>query len=66
MASSSSSVLSCPNCTAPLVQISVGSELELRSCSRCDRRWWRRGDAPATIGAVLDVVAESGRAPRSR
>lgn len=55
---------SCPACAVQLVEIRLGDELVLRSCSRCDRRWWLRGEKPTEIGAVLDVVRAGDRARR--
>jgi hypothetical protein len=52
----SSAPRTCPSCTAPLVEIRLGDELVLRSCSGCDSRWWLRSDEPTELGAVLDVV----------
>jgi Zn-finger nucleic acid-binding protein len=54
----------CPICTAPLVHLELGGDLHLRSCSRCDTRWWLRGDEPADLEEVLDAVAETGRGRR--
>lgn len=56
---STTAALHCPSCTAPLVEIRLGDDLTLRSCSRCDSRWWLRGDRPADLRQVLDVVADS-------
>lgn len=50
---------SCPSCAASLVEIRLGSELLLRSCSHCDTRWWSRADGAASIEEVLGVVAGS-------
>jgi Zn-finger nucleic acid-binding protein len=62
MARLSAPVRSCPNCAAPLVHLQMGDDLLLRSCSRCDSRWWSRGDEPAELDEVLGVVAgSSGR-----
>lgn len=52
-----SSVPPCPTCAAPLIEIRLGDELSLRSCSRCDHRWWRRAEVAAGIDEVLGVVA---------
>jgi hypothetical protein len=41
------------------VQLHVGDALVLRSCSRCDNRWWLRDDEPAELVDVLGVVAGS-------
>ena len=60
--------MSCPRCSAPLVQIrlaSDGSDLVMRSCSRCDGRWWSRDGETADLGDVLGRVAQGHRrAPR--
>jgi hypothetical protein len=58
MARSSVPVRSCPSCLAPLVEIRLGAELTLRSCSRCDSRFWSRGDEVTDLDGVLSVVAE--------
>ena len=58
MASPTAALL-CPSCTAPLVEIRLGEELTLRSCSRCDSRWWLRGDRPADLQQVLSTVSGS-------
>jgi Zn-finger nucleic acid-binding protein len=53
---------SCPSCSSPLVEIRLAGDVAMRSCSRCEQRWWRCGETDAPIGAVLDVVgAVSGR-----
>jgi hypothetical protein len=49
----------CPSCAAPLVEIRLGEELTLRSCSRCDSRWWLRGDSPADLEQVLTTVSDT-------
>lgn len=54
----------CPSCTAPLVQIRLGDELLLRSCSGCDSRWWLRADRPTDLDAVLDLVRTTDAARR--
>jgi Zn-finger nucleic acid-binding protein len=49
----------CPRCDAPLVEIRLapgGSELALRSCSRCDARWWLRDGELTDFGRVLSDV----------
>jgi hypothetical protein len=56
-------VHACPSCLAPLVEIRLGDELTLRSCSRCDARFWTRGDAVLDLDGVLATVAETGRRP---
>lgn len=62
MARSSSAPAACPTCAAPLVEIRLGVELTLRSCSNCDSRWWSRADQPADLDQVLRVVtATDGR-----
>lgn len=55
----------CPSCAAPLIEIRLGTELLLRSCSTCDTRWWLRADDAASLEEVLGVVAGSaaGRKP---
>ena len=46
----------CPVCTAPLVELQLGRQLVLRSCSRCDHRWWFRAEHPTDLDDVLGVV----------
>jgi hypothetical protein len=55
---------SCPSCLAPLVEIRLGADLMLRSCSRCDSRFWSHGDRPADLERVLSVVADEDRGGR--
>ena len=64
MPSSSSPAGQCPSCAAPLVHLRVRDDLALRSCSRCDSRWWMQGDEPADLSTVLDAVA-AGRGRRA-
>ena len=54
----------CPCCDAPLVEINLGGELQLRSCSRCDQRWWSRGETPARLDQVLSTVAANDKSPK--
>lgn len=61
MARPSTSPTACPSCRAPLVEIRLGDGLVLRSCSRCDGRFWSRLDRPADLDHVLSVVAAGGR-----
>lgn len=61
MARSSAPVRSCPACFSPLVEIRLGAELTLRSCSHCDRRYWAHGDRLTDLPGVLSVVAEADR-----
>jgi hypothetical protein len=63
MARSSAPIHSCPSCLAPLVEIRLGAELTLRSCSRCDSRFWSRNDEAIDLDGVLGAVAETGRRP---
>lgn len=68
MARSSAPIRSCPSCLSPLIEIRLGEELTLRSCSACDTRFWLRDDQETDLGGVLDVVATTdrrGRGPRS-
>ena len=47
---------SCPQCKGPLVCISLrrdGEEMTMRSCSRCDRRFWDRDAGQADLVDVL-------------
>jgi hypothetical protein len=64
MARSSAPIHSCPSCLAPLVEIRLGAELVMRSCSRCDSRFWSHGEAVADLGQVLSVVADEDRGRR--
>lgn len=61
MARSSAPVRSCPSCLAPLVEIRLGAELTLRSCSRCDSRFWSRGAEATDLDGVLSVVADDDK-----
>lgn len=48
---------SCPRCTSPLVEIRLpraGSTVTMRSCSRCDTRYWDEGGSRTSLTAVLD------------
>ena len=42
-----------------MIEIRLGVELTLRSCSTCDSRWWLRADETASLDQVLEVVAGS-------
>ncbi|MCU1487001.1 MAG: hypothetical protein JWN67_3747 [Actinomycetia bacterium] len=64
MARSSVPVHTCPSCLAPLVEIRLGEELTLRSCSNCDSRFWTRGDRSTDLDGVLTAVAEGDRRRR--
>lgn len=57
MARSSRTPAPCPCCDAPLVEIRLGADLTLRSCSNCDNRWWLRSEQPAPLDQVLHAVA---------
>ena len=46
----------CPACHGPLVSITLpveGHQLEMRSCSRCDMRFWRESGEDVDLAAVL-------------
>ena len=46
----------CPMCHGPLVCIALpveGHDLEMRSCSRCDTRFWREADRDVNLADVL-------------
>jgi len=61
---SSGSLSSCPRCAAPLVEIrlaAAASNLVMRSCSRCDGRWWSRDGESADLHEVLGSVAQLSR-----
>jgi len=64
MARSSVPAHTCPSCLAPLVEIRLGDELTLRSCSRCDSRFWTRGDRSIDLDGVLTTVSEGDRGRR--
>lgn len=51
----------CPNCAGSLVEIKLGEDLTMQSCSRCERRSWLRGGQAADLRQALDVVARSGK-----
>jgi len=54
------SVLTCPHCDGPLVCIELtleGDPLTMRSCSRCDLRYWDREQGET------DLVDLLGREP---
>jgi hypothetical protein len=48
-----------------VVEIRLGAELTLRSCSRCDSRFWSRGDEATDLDGALSAVAaeDQGRRP---
>jgi hypothetical protein len=50
----------CPVCRdARLVEISLnmrGSRVTLRSCSRCDNRWWDEDGELVPVDSVLDLA----------
>jgi hypothetical protein len=64
MARSSAPVHTCPSCLAPLIEIRLGEELTLRSCSGCDSRFWSRGEEPTDLDGVLSAVADGDRRRR--
>jgi hypothetical protein len=64
MARSSTHVRSCPSCLSPLVEIHLGDELTLRSCSGCDMRFWSRLDEATELPEVLAVVSATDRRGR--
>jgi hypothetical protein len=56
--------MSCPRCAAPLVEIrlaAAASNLVMRSCARCDGRWWSRDGEAADLADVLGSVAQLSR-----
>jgi hypothetical protein len=65
MARSSAHVRSCPSCLAPLIEIRLGDELTLRSCSRCDTRFWSRQDEATDLDGVLAAVSANDRRGRA-
>jgi hypothetical protein len=52
----------CPRCDAPLVEIAVSPALVLRSCAKCEARWWVRDGSPAGLDDVLAAVGGPGAA----
>lgn len=52
--------MTCPSCErTQLVEIAlkVGDEpVRMRSCSRCDLRWWDRGGELVPVSGILDLV----------
>jgi hypothetical protein len=54
----------CSSCATAVVEIQLGQDLILQSCSHCDCRRWLRAGAPALLEQVLSVVGEtSGKRP---
>lgn len=53
--------MSCPNCRAGHVveiDLTVGLRpVTMRSCSRCDTRWWQGGDDPIPLAGVLALAS---------
>lgn len=52
----------CASCREVLVEINLlidGEDLTMRSCSRCDRRSWHRGDAEVDLGGILADLSSS-------
>jgi len=50
----------CTACSTPLVSITIergASKVTMFSCSRCDYRWWREGEAAVDRDRVYEVVA---------
>jgi hypothetical protein len=46
----------CPRCRGPLVAIEIpisGKALRMRSCSKCDVRFWSEGDKDVDLTDVL-------------
>ena len=52
--------MSCPNCRqGHLVEIGLTlqeSQVTMRSCSKCDTRWWDRDGDAVGLNAVLDLA----------
>ncbi len=42
-------------------EIRLGAELTMRSCSRCDSRFWSRGDEATDLDGVLSLVADDDK-----
>lgn len=58
----------CPRCDAPLVEIRLApgaAALALRSCSRCEARWWLRDGVLTDFSRVLTDVRQQ-RKPAAR
>jgi hypothetical protein len=50
----------CPRCRGPLVAIEIrlsGNDLLMRSCSKCDVRWW------SSAGEDVDLTGVLGHEP---
>ncbi len=54
--------MKCPRCkTSRLMEIvtTVGDqEVTMRSCSRCDSRWWDRDGEPVALPEVLELASK--------
>ena len=49
----------CSSCATAVVQLQLGNDLTLQSCSHCDRRQWLRDGQPAGLDLILSVVGET-------
>lgn len=51
----------CPACrSTDLVEIHLrprGELVTMRSCSRCESRWWHKGGELVSLPSVLEIVA---------
>ncbi len=54
----------CPRCkTSKLVEIGLvvgGRQVTMRSCSRCDARWWDSEGEPLALPGVLELARNRG------
>lgn len=55
----------CPACSGgQMVEISLtlaGRPIVMRSCSRCETRWWGADGRDARLDEVLDIAATTRR-----
>jgi Zn-finger nucleic acid-binding protein len=52
--------MSCPVCTADVIQISMSlleRQVTMHSCPRCDTRWWDEGGDRLALVEVLDLAS---------
>jgi hypothetical protein len=57
----------CPRCAGNLIRITLeldGRPVEMRSCSRCDKRWWHDEGRDQSISGMLG--REPARQPALR
>ena len=54
----------CERCRTALVEIKLNvadGRMTMRSCSRCDRRFWLVDGEPAELGGVLEQIGSTRR-----